>query len=100
MGLADGSIDILVGTHAIFQQHVAYKRLGLAVVDEQHRFGVAQRMLLAEKAERPPLHLVMTATQIPRTLTITHYSEVAGSRHAGRPPGREQPQTRWLRAER
>src|SRR3546814_3003595 len=62
MGLADGSIDILVGTHAIFQQHVAYKRLGLAVVDEQHRFGVAQRMMLAEKAERPPHPLVMTAT--------------------------------------
>ena len=58
MGLADGSIDILVGTHAIFQQAVGYKKLGLAVVDEQHRFGVAQRMMLASKAERPP-HLLV-----------------------------------------
>ncbi len=65
MGLADGSIDLLVGTHAIFQQAVTYKRLGLAVVDEQHRFGVAQRMMLASKAERPPHLLVMTATPDP-----------------------------------
>ena len=57
MGLADGSIDILIGTHAIFQDTVAYRRLGLVVVDEQHRFGVAQRMMLAAKAERPP-HLL------------------------------------------
>src|SRR5688572_15401778 len=69
MGLADGSIHILVGTHAIFQQAVTYRKLGLAVVDEQHRFGVAQRMMLAAKAERPPHLLVMTATPIPRTLT-------------------------------
>jgi ATP-dependent DNA helicase RecG len=72
MGLADGSIHILVGTHAIFQQSVSYRNLGLAVVDEQHRFGVAQRMMLAQKAERPPHLLVMTATPIPRTLTLTH----------------------------
>ncbi|WP_395612860.1 ATP-dependent DNA helicase RecG [Allosphingosinicella sp.] len=89
MGLADGSIHILVGTHAIFQQHVAYKRLGLAVVDEQHRFGVAQRMMLAEKAERPPHLLVMTATPIPRTLTLTHYGEMDVSRLDEMPPGRQ-----------
>jgi ATP-dependent DNA helicase RecG len=71
MGLADGSVDILVGTHAIFQEKVAYKNLGLAVIDEQHRFGVSQRLLLASKAERPPHLLVMTATPIPRTLTLT-----------------------------
>ncbi len=71
MGLADGSIDILVGTHAIFQDKVAYKKLGLAVIDEQHRFGVSQRLLLSAKAERPPHLLVMTATPIPRTLTLT-----------------------------
>src|SRR6195952_5281421 len=61
MGLADGSIDILIGTHAIFQEAVAYKRLGLAVVDEQHRFGVAQRLLLQGKGNAPHL-LAMTAT--------------------------------------
>ncbi|MGZ8350383.1 MAG: ATP-dependent DNA helicase RecG, partial [Allosphingosinicella sp.] len=80
MGLADGTINILVGTHAIFQQAVGYRKLGLAVVDEQHRFGVAQRMMLANKAERPPHVLVMTATPIPRTLTLTHYGEMDVSR--------------------
>ena len=88
MGLADGSIDILVGTHAIFQQHVAYKKLGLIVIDEQHRFGVSQRLLLAEKAEHPPHLLAMTATPIPRTLTLTHYGEMDVSRIDEMPPGR------------
>ena len=88
MGLADGSIDILVGTHAIFQQHVAYKRLGLIVIDEQHRFGVSQRLLLSEKAERPPHLLAMTATPIPRTLTLTHYGEMDVSKIDEMPPGR------------
>ena len=88
MGLADGSIDILVGTHAIFQQHVAYKRLGLIVIDEQHRFGVSQRLLLSEKAEHPPHLLAMTATPIPRTLTLTHYGEMDVSKIDEMPPGR------------
>jgi len=88
MGLADGSIDILVGTHAIFQQHVAYKKLGLIVIDEQHRFGVSQRLLLSEKAEHPPHLLAMTATPIPRTLTLTHYGEMDVSRIDEMPPGR------------
>ncbi|WP_293881464.1 ATP-dependent DNA helicase RecG [Sphingomonas sp.] len=88
MGLADGSIDMLIGTHAIFQEAVAYKKLGLAVVDEQHRFGVAQRMLLTAKAERPPHLLVMTATPIPRTLTLTNYGEMDVSRIDEMPPGR------------
>ena len=88
MGLADGSIDILVGTHAIFQQHVAYKRLGLIVIDEQHRFGVSQRLLLSEKAEHPPHLLAMTATPIPRTLTLTHYGEMDISKIDEMPPGR------------
>jgi ATP-dependent DNA helicase RecG len=96
MGLADGSIDILVGTHAIFQEAVAYKRLGLAVVDEQHRFGVAQRMMLQQKAERPPHLLVMTATPIPRTLTLTHYGEMDVSRLDEMPPGRQPIETRVL----
>ena len=100
MGLADGSIDILVGTHAIFQQAVAYKRLGLAVVDEQHRFGVAQRMMLAQKAEKPPHLLVMTATPIPRTLTLTHYGEMDVSRLDEMPPGRQPIETRVLSLER
>ena len=88
MGLADGSIDILVGTHAIFQEKVAYKNLGLAVIDEQHRFGVSQRLLLSAKAERPPHLLVMTATPIPRTLTLTQYGEMDVSRIDEMPPGR------------
>src|SRR5688500_7685676 len=99
MGLADGSIDILVGTHAIFQQAVAYRRLGLAVVDEQHRFGVAQRMMLAAKAERPPHLLVMTATPIPRTLTLTHYGEMDVSRLDEMPPGRQPIETRVVSEE-
>ncbi len=100
MGLADGSIDILVGTHAIFQEAVAYKALGLVVVDEQHRFGVAQRMMLAAKAERPPHLLVMTATPIPRTLTLTNYGEMDVSRLDEMPPGRQPIETRVLSSER
>jgi ATP-dependent DNA helicase RecG len=100
MGLADGSIDILVGTHAIFQQAVVYKRLGLAVVDEQHRFGVAQRLMLAEKAERPPHLLVMTATPIPRTLTLTQFGEMDVSRLDEMPPGRQPIETRVLNVDR
>ncbi len=100
MGLADGSIDILVGTHAIFQEKVAYKKLGLAVVDEQHRFGVSQRMLLTQKAEHPPHFLVMTATPIPRTLTLTQYGEMDVSRIDEMPPGRTPVETRVISEER
>ncbi|MEM8694563.1 MAG: ATP-dependent DNA helicase RecG [Pseudomonadota bacterium] len=100
MGLADGSVDILIGTHAIFQEAVRYRKLGLAVVDEQHRFGVAQRMMLAQKAERPPHLLVMTATPIPRTLTLTHYGEMDVSRLDEMPPGRQPIETRVLSAAR
>ena len=96
MGLADGSVDILVGTHAIFQEKVAYKNLGLAVVDEQHRFGVSQRLLLSQKAERPPHLLVMTATPIPRTLTLTQYGEMDVSRIDEMPPGRTPIETRVI----
>ncbi|HEY7005535.1 MAG TPA: ATP-dependent DNA helicase RecG, partial [Sphingomicrobium sp.] len=99
MGLADGSIDILVGTHAIFQEKVAYKQLGLAVVDEQHRFGVSQRLLLASKAEHPPHLLVMTATPIPRTLTLTQYGEMDVSRIDEMPPGRTPVETRVISEE-
>jgi len=99
IGLADGSIDILVGTHAIFQEKVAYKQLGLAVIDEQHRFGVSQRLLLASKAEHPPHLLVMTATPIPRTLTLTQYGEMDVSRIDEMPPGRTPVETRVISEE-
>jgi ATP-dependent DNA helicase RecG len=100
MGLADGSIDILIGTHAIFQDAVTYKRLGLAVVDEQHRFGVAQRMLLTQKAAAPPHLLAMTATPIPRTLTLSHYGEMDVSRLDELPPGRQPIETRVISEDR
>jgi ATP-dependent DNA helicase RecG len=100
MGLSDGSIDILVGTHAIFQEKVAYKNLGLAVVDEQHRFGVSQRLLLSSKAEHPPHLLAMTATPIPRTLTLTQYGEMDVSRIDEMPPGRTPVGTRVISEER
>ena len=100
MGLADGSIDMLVGTHAILQEKVAYKKLGLAVIDEQHRFGVSQRLLLSQKAERPPHLLVMTATPIPRTLTLTQYGEMDVSRIDEMPPGRTPVETRVISEER
>ena len=89
MGLAAGSIDILIGTHAIFQEGVAYKDLGLVVVDEQHRFGVAQRMMLQAKAKAAPHLLAMTATPIPRTLTLAHYGEMDVSQLDEMPPGRQ-----------
>jgi ATP-dependent DNA helicase RecG len=98
--LADGKIDILVGTHAIFQEDVAFRDLGLAVVDEQHRFGVHQRMTLQGKGHRPVDVLVMTATPIPRTLALTAYGDMDVSRLTGRPPGRKPVETRVLSAER
>ena len=100
MGLASGEIDILVGTHAIFQEKVGYRNLGLAVIDEQHRFGVSQRLLLSAKAERPPHLLVMTATPIPRTLTLTQYGEMDVSRIDEMPPGRSPVETRVISDER
>ena len=99
MGLASGEIDILIGTHAIFQEKVTYKNLGLAVIDEQHRFGVSQRLLLSSKAERPPHLLVMTATPIPRTLTLTHFGEMDVSRIDEMPPGRTPVETRVISEE-
>ena len=100
MGLADGSIDILIGTHAIFQEAVNYKRLGVAVIDEQHRFGVSQRLLLTSKADVPPHLLAMTATPIPRTLTLTNYGEMDVSRIDEMPPGRTPVETRVIALDR
>ena len=94
--LANGEIDILVGTHALFSEDVAFRDLGLAVVDEQHRFGVHQRMQLQGKGERPADVLVMTATPIPRTLALTAYGDMDVSRLTGRPPGRKPVETRVL----
>jgi ATP-dependent DNA helicase RecG len=98
--LANGEIDILVGTHALFSEDVTFADLGLAVVDEQHRFGVHQRMLLQGKGGRPADVLVMTATPIPRTLALTAYGDMDVSRLTGRPPGRKPVDTRVLSAER
>ena len=87
--LADGSINIIVGTHALIEDNVVFKRLGLAVIDEQHRFGVAQRARLWKKSERPPHILVMTATPIPRTLAMTLYGDIDVSVIDELPPGRK-----------
>lgn len=88
-GLADGSVKILVGTHAIIEDSVQFNNLGLAVVDEQHRFGVAQRAKLWAKNHRPPHVLVMTATPIPRTLAMTLYGDLDVSIIDELPPGRK-----------
>ena len=89
MGLLDGSIDIVVGTHAIFQDKVAYRNLAMVVIDEQHRFGVGQRLMLASKGKRAPHVLAMTATPIPRTLTLAQYGELDVSKLDELPPGRQ-----------
>ncbi len=87
-GLADGSIPILVGTHAIFQKHVEFADLAFAVIDEQHRFGVDQRLALGAKGPATDL-LVMTATPIPRSLLLTHWGEMDISRITEKPAGRK-----------
>ncbi len=90
-GLASGEISVAVGTHALFQEQVAFSRLGLAVIDEQHRFGVHQRLLLREKGQasgRFPHQLIMTATPIPRTLAMTAYADLDVSIIDELPPGR------------
>ena len=91
--LSKGEIDILVGTHAVIEDAVVFARLGLAVVDEQHRFGVAQRARLWAKSEMPPHILVMTATPIPRTLAMTLYGDLDVSVIDELPPGRKPIQT-------
>jgi len=91
--LKDGTIDILVGTHALLEKVVEYKDLGIAIVDEQHRFGVAQRSKLWSKNTLPPHVLVMTATPIPRTLALTFYGDLDISVIDELPPGRKAIQT-------
>lgn len=93
-GLRAGSIHILVGTHALLEEKVEFSRLGIAVIDEQHRFGVAQRARMWAKAQIPPHILVMTATPIPRTLAMTVYGDLDVSVIDELPPGRKPVQTR------
>lgn len=98
--LAAGEIDILVGTHALFQDDVEFKSLGIAIVDEQHRFGVHQRLTLQGKGGVGTDVLVMTATPIPRTLTLTAYGDMDVSRLYEKPAGRKPIDTRALPLER
>ena len=97
--LAAGEIDIVVGTHALFQESVAFRDLGFAVVDEQHRFGVHQRLALAGKGEAVDL-LVMTATPIPRTLVLAYFGDMDVSALTEKPPGRLPIDTRAIPLER
>ncbi|HEX6988549.1 MAG TPA: ATP-dependent DNA helicase RecG [Bacillota bacterium] len=94
--LAAGEIDVVVGTHAVLDENVVFKQLSLAVTDEQHRFGVRQRAILAAKGAAPDV-LVMTATPIPRTLTLTLYGDLDVSVIDEMPPGRRPVRTHWLR---
>ncbi|MGH6839327.1 MAG: ATP-dependent DNA helicase RecG [Methylocella sp.] len=97
--LAEGGIDIVIGTHALFQESVVFRDLGLAVVDEQHRFGVHQRLALGQKGAAADI-LVMTATPIPRTLVLTYFGDMDVSNLREKPAGRQQVATRALPLER
>jgi len=102
-GMADGGVGIAIGTHALFQEQVQFNRLGLVVIDEQHRFGVHQRLALREKAQVDgirPHQLVMTATPIPRTLAMLSYADLDLSVIDELPPGRKPVVTRVIPAER
>jgi ATP-dependent DNA helicase RecG len=87
--VAEGEVHILIGTHALIEKDVQFRNLGMAIVDEQHRFGVAQRAKLWEKSDIPPHVLVMTATPIPRTLAMTAYGDLDYSVMDELPPGRQ-----------
>ena len=95
-GMADGSVQAVIGTHALFQDDVSFKRLGLVIIDEQHRFGVHQRLALRDKGrtqQKVPHQLIMTATPIPRTLSMTLYADLDASVIDELPPGRTPVQT-------
>lgn len=96
--LKQGEVDILIGTHALIQPDVMFKRLGLVITDEQHRFGVEQRRILREKGENPDV-LFMTATPIPRTLSITAFGEMDVSIIDEMPAGRKKIETSWVKHE-
>ncbi len=93
--IASGDVDLVIGTHALITESVRYAQLGLAVVDEQHRFGVEQRQRLKDKGFNPHL-LVMTATPIPRTLTLTIYGDLDTTVLDELPPGRQEIRTKWI----
>ena len=95
LNLENGKINLLVGTHALLEDYVKFKNLGFVVIDEQHRFGVAQRAKLWKKNNFPPHILVMTATPIPRTLSMTLYGDLDISIIDELPPGRKLVQTLW-----
>ena len=97
-GIADGSVDMIVGTHALIQEGVSYHKLGLVITDEQHRFGVNQRRIFREKGDNPDV-LMMTATPIPRTLAITAFGEMDVSVIDQMPAGRKPIITRWVKHE-
>lgn len=96
--VASGQVDMIVGTHALIQEGVAYHRLGLVIIDEQHRFGVDQRRILREKGDNPDV-LMMTATPIPRTLAITAFGDMDVSIIDQMPAGRKPIITRWVKHE-
>ncbi|MCX7619217.1 MAG: ATP-dependent DNA helicase RecG [Acidimicrobiales bacterium] len=101
IGLADGSVDLVIGTHALIQEGIEFRSLGLVVIDEQHRFGVEQRAALRQKSAgvAVPDVLVMTATPIPRTAAMTVYGDLDVSVLDELPPGRTPIETRWVRSE-
>lgn len=96
--LAEGTVDLLIGTHALIQEEVSFKNLGFVITDEQHRFGVEQRRILREKGENPDV-LFMTATPIPRTLAITAFGEMDVSIIDEMPAGRKTIETYWAKPE-
>jgi ATP-dependent DNA helicase RecG len=95
-GVASGEVDLLVGTHALVQEHLTFRDLSMAVIDEQHRFGLHQRVALKEKASAPDV-LIMTATPIPRTLALTYYGDLDVSVLDEMPAGRQPVETRVVR---
>jgi len=102
-GLAEGSVNLVIGTHALFQEAVQFHKLGLVIIDEQHRFGVHQRLALREKNQQTgmrPHQLVMTATPIPRTLAMLQYADLDVSVIDELPPGRQPIVTRVIPSER
>ena len=94
--IEDGTAMVAIGTHALIQEDVTFKRLGLVIVDEQHRFGVEQRDTLRQKGYHPHM-LVMTATPIPRTLALTLYGDLDVSVIDQLPPGRQKIISRWVK---
>src|SRR6202043_985654 len=99
-GLADGGVDILIGTHALLGETVSFARLGVVVIDEQHRFGVEQRAVLRERGSGTvPDVLVMTATPIPRTAAMTVFGDLDTTVLDELPPGRTPITTVWARGE-